>query len=254
MLEDTPEFADDPTITSGTQHWTADGLVVQANGIPILVTGARYVPGIDLRVRPVGFHDGYIDATLEEFVLPEKPQTVAEGLTEGNRYLHQSAFREAGSMFIGAAELVDNPGTSDEWLEVIVHEILALAGLQEDEHGVQAAREVLEIRIEELEQTVSAPSLSAAITELDSYRFVLEAKNALSEGERRGDGISQTEARQQAKELLTDAATRLDGLKPVGRRSRPHPFINQQLRAVADKLLLLSPPLKEYLRQLESAE
>jgi len=60
------------------------------------------------------------------------------------------------------------------------------------------------------------------------------------------------EARQTAKNLLTEeVTTTLDGLPSLAGHERPHWFIHDQLKEVADELLLVSPSVKEYIADLD---
>lgn len=226
------------------------------NDLPIIVNGGRYVPGIDVQVRPTGCSDGFVEAEFERFVLPVTFQNAAEGLELGNRKLRDRKFQQAIQAFSGAVEMTGETETPEQWLMAVLQEILAVVAYGLAQGGTQEALSNLSIREEMLrEESEIKQSLTNTVSdELSALRQILEAKSLLEEAKKNGGGTDETEARRDAKELLNDATSQLEDLLPLAGDERPHWLVNEQLKQTADNLLVLSPSVKEYLADLETKE
>jgi len=256
VYEDRGLFSENERITSSSQQVGERGLVIMLNDLPIIVNSGRYVPGMDVQVRPTGCSDGFVEAEFERFVLPVTIQSPAEGLELGNRKLRDRKFQQAIQAFSGAVEMTGETETPEQWLMAILQEILAVVAYGLAQGGTQEALRNLSIREEMLrEDSEIKQSLTNSVSdELSALRRILEAKSLLEEAEKIGGGTDETEARRDAKELLNDATSQLENLLPLAGHERPHWLVNEQLKQTADNLLILSPSVKQYLTDLETRE
>lgn len=256
VYEDRGLFSENERITSSSQQVGERGLVIMLNDLPIIVNGGRYVPGIDVQVRPTGCSDGFVEAEFERFVLPVTFQNAAEGLELGNRKLRGGKFQQSIQAFSGAVEMTEKTETPEQWLMAVLQEILAVVAYGLAQGGTQEALTNLSIREEMLrEESEIKQSLTNTVSdELSALRQILEAKSLLEEAKKNGGGTDETEARRDAKELLNDATSQLEDLLPLAGDERPHWLVNEQLKQTADNLLVLSPSVKQYLADLETKE
>ena len=256
VYEDRGMFSENERITSSSQQVGERGLVIMLNDLPIIVNGGRYVPGIDVQVRPTGCSDGFVEAEFERFVLPVTFQNVAEGLELGNRKLRDGKFQQSIQAFSGAVEMTKKTETPEQWLMAVLQEILAVVAYGLAHGGSQEALRNLSIRKEMLrEESEIKKSLTNTVSdELSALSQILEGKSLLEEAKKNGGGTDETEARRDAKELLNDATSQLEDLLPLAGDERPHWLVNEQLKQTADNLLVLSPSVKQYLADLETKE
>ena len=239
-------------VTSSSQQVGERGLVVLLNDLPIVVNGGRYIPGIDVQVRPTGFKDGFVEAEFEQFVVPLTLQSAKEGYNLGDKKLRNGEFQQAIHAFAGVVQMTDNRKAPDQWLVAVLQEIIAVTARILAQENTQEALDFLEIRRETLdeESNVERSLIKMVLNELSALSQILEAKSLLEEVKQTGKGTDGAEARHEAKELLNDATSHLEGLLPLAGHARPHWMVNEQLKQVADELLILSPPVKEYLANL----
>ena len=256
VYEDRGMFSENERITSSSQQVGERGLVIMLNDLPIIVNGGRYVPGIDVQVRPTGCSDGFVEAEFERFVLPVTFQNVAEGLELGNRKLRDGKFQQSIQAFSGAVEMTKKTETPEQWLMAVLQEILAVVAYGLAHGGSQEALRNLSIRKEMLrEESEIKKSLTNTVSdELSALSQILEGKSLLEEAKKNGGGTDETEARRDAKVLLNDATSQLEDLLPLAGDERPHWLVNEQLKQTADNLLVLSPSVKQYLADLETKE
>jgi len=256
VYEDNGLFGANEKITSSYQHWCEQGLVITMNDLPIVVHGGRYVPGVDVRVRSTGCADGFVEAEFEEFILPTAIQSAENGRELGENKLRSEEYDEAIQAFVGAVKITDKDIDSEAWIEAIELETIALIARTIAKGDTQESLNILDIRKEDLNDENDIPNsfTNTVLEELSVLRLILEAKFCLEEAERDGKKSEIVEARQTAKNLLTDAVTQLDGLPSLAGHERPHWFINDQLKQVADELLLVSPSVKNYIADLDSKQ
>jgi hypothetical protein len=256
VYEDRGLFSENERITSSSQQVGERGLVIMLNDLPIIVNGGRYVPGIDVQVRPTGCSDGFVEAEFERFVLPVTFQSAAEGLELGNRKLRGGKFQQSIQAFSGAVEMTEKTETPEQWLMAVLQEILAVVAYGLAQGGTQEALSNLSIREEMLreESEIKQSLINTVSDELSALSQILEAKSLLEEAKKNGGGTVETEARRDAKELLNDATSQLEELLPLAGDERPHWLVNEQLKQTADNLLVLSPSVKQYLADLETKE
>ena len=256
VYEDRGLFSENERITSSSQQVGERGLVIMLNDLPIIVNSGRYVPGMDVQVRPTGCSDGFVEAEFERFVLPVTIQSPAEGLELGNRKLRDRKFQQAIQAFSGAVEMTGETETPEQWLVAVLQEILAVVAYGLAQGGTQEALRNLSIREEMLREDSEIKQFltNSVSDELSALRRILEAKSLLEEAGKIGGGTDETEARRDAKELLNDATSQLENLLPLAGHERPHWLVNEQLKQTADNLLILSPSVKQYLTDLETRE
>ncbi|WP_411968699.1 hypothetical protein [Haloferax sp. YSSS75] len=252
-FQDQNLFTGDTTITSPIEDWVQGSVVLHKYNVPVLVPGVRYVPGMSVEARPKKFEDGYVEAEFEKFDLPKIPQTFGDGIKQGDSKLRAGEYTEAISIFTATVEMTNLDDEPTNWLDAVLHEILALTEFTLTDKSIEEALEVLEIRIESVEENGSLAESIRRTTcdELNSYRLIIETTQRLQEADQVGDRSEATAIRSQAKNLLTDAVEYLANLESLSGRERPHWLIKDQLKRTTDEMLLLSPPVKNYLRRLE---
>ena len=253
VYEDNGLFGGHQKITSPSQHWGEQGLVVTMNDLPIVVHGGRYVPGVDVKIRPTGCTDGFVEAEFEEFILPTALQSAEKGRELGEDKLRNEEYDEAIQAFVGVVEITDKNVDSEEWIDAIELEIIALVASSIAKGNILESLNLLDVRKEDLKEERNIPSsfTNTVLQELSVLRQILEAKFCLEDAEKDGEKSEIVEARQTAKNLLTEAVTTLDGLPSLAGHERPHWFIHDQLKEVTDELLLVSPSVKEYIADLD---
>ena len=249
-------FGEGERITSSSQQVGERGLLITMNDLPVVVNGGRYVPGIDVQVRPTGCSDGFVEAEFERFILPIKLQSVEHGYKFGNEKLRDGKFQQAIQALTGAVEMTDKTEAPEQWLMATLQEILAVVARALVQEDTQEALRYLSIRKEMLnEEGEIKQSLTNTVSgELSALSRILEAKSLLDEAKKMGGRTDETEARRDAKGLLDDATSQLEDLLPLAGHERPHWLVNEQLKQTADNLLILSPSVKRYLADLETRE
>jgi hypothetical protein len=242
------------SITSSSQRWGEQGLVITQDDLPIVVRGGRYVPGINVQARPTSCMDGYVEAEFEQFVSAFTLQSVDEGHDLGNQRLRNEQFDEAIHAFVGMAELTNKEVAPEQWVVAIVQEIIAVSARATAQGDIQKALWFLEVRRDALkdEDSVETSLTDTAVAELLALSQILEAMDGLREAEGTGEKTAEAEARRDAKKLLDEATSKIENLPSLGGYERPHWFVPQQLKQVADDLLLVPSSVKKYLTTLET--
>ncbi len=249
-------FGENERITSSSQQMGERGLVIMMNDLPIVVNRGRYVPGIDVQVRPTGCSDGFVEAEFERFVLPITLQNAEDGHKIGNEKLRDDEFQQAIQAFTGAVEMTDKTKAPEQWAMATLQEILAVVARALAQEDKQEALKCLSIREEVLkeESDVESALTDTVLDELSALRQIIEAETILEEAKETGKRVDEAEARRDAKELLNEVTSLLDGLLPLAGHKRPHWIVNEQLKQTADELLFVSPSVKEYLAGLNTEQ
>ena len=256
VYENTGLFGESERITSSSQQIGERGLVVTMDDVPIVVDGGRYVPGIDVEVRPTGYSDGFVEAEFKRFVLPITLQSAEDGHKIGNKKLRDGEVQQAIQAFTGAVEMTDKTKAPEQWAMATLQEIIAVVTHGLGQGDKEEALRCLSVREEMLkeESDVETTLTDTMLEELSALRQIIEAETILEEAKETGEKSGEVEARRDVKVILNEVVSLLDGLLPLAGNKRPHWIVNEQLNQTADKLLFVSPSLKEYLGDLKTEQ
>ncbi|MFC4540831.1 hypothetical protein ACFO5R_02670 [Halosolutus amylolyticus] len=247
-------FGSEETISSSSQEWTSEGLFIQSNGVPIRVRGARYVPGVTIEARPIGFEEGFVETSFERYVVPESAGSVEEAFEIGNEQMQRGEFHEALLTFTSIVERIDIEEEPERWMDAVVHEILALTAIPVAKGEYEDALRLLSIRAEGLQQNEELLERirSIARIELAAYRSIINGLLHIATVDQTDDGVEKTSRRQEAKECLSRSVDKLNESRSIATRRDPHWFIHERLREAAEGVLFPPQSVKDYIGDYET--
>lgn len=248
LLDDLGVLKRNRIVSSSDQYWTPQGLVVLMNKIPILVTNARYLPGIPIRVRLTEFRDECLVAEFVKYELLEPPESVEAGINLGNEYLRRGDSSKALQTFAAVTELIDLDEDQETWSTVIVQEVLSLTAAPIDGGEFEEALRLLDIRRSDLKEEALSEELRDRVCgELTAYQFIVQALAQLAAIAGTDDGMEQTTRRLAAKEDIVAAVEKLNEISGQPAKRNPHWMIHERLKEATDGLLLPPQSAKKYL-------
>ncbi|MDL0119436.1 hypothetical protein PNQ29_06795 [Halobacterium salinarum] len=245
-------FESDETISSTIQEWTSEGLFLRVDGVPIRVRGARYVPGVTIEAKPTGFEEGFVEAELERYVVPELACSIDGGFETGNEQMQRGEFQEALPTFTSIVEQTDIEEEPELWMDGVVHETIALTATPVTKGEYEEALRLLAIRVEDIQQNEELPQRirNIASVELAAYRSIINGLSHMAVVEQTDDGAEKTSRRQEAKECLSHAVDELNEFHSISTRRKAHKVIDEKFREGAKGLLLPSESVKDYIQYI----